>query len=373
MTLRVLVACSPGERRVAVVEDDVLIEYALDRPGMPDGVGDLHRARIGTVAPAMAGAFAVLTDAEGFLPDSEGAKGRSEGETVGVRVIRAAQGGKGPRLTARLTPAEAARVDAGSPALLLRGPNAAQRMAARYPDAEVVIDDAAVLVALRPELGRRAALVGAAFDAGIEDAVAALEEADVALPSGGRLSIHPTPALVAIDVDLGAGAGERAGKTARHVSANQAAFPELVRQIRLRALSGAILVDLAGLSARRRASLAPLLAAALAVDPGGARLLGFTALGLAEIVRPRVHPPLHELLNGPVAVGLAALRRIARDLAADPARAPATLRAAPTVVAALMRDPVALPEFARRSGHVLQLRSDPSLPATTWHCEAVGD
>ena len=105
------------------------------------------------------------------------------------------------------------------------------------------------------------------------------------------------------------------GKMAAHLAVNRAVLPALARQIRLRNLSGAILVDFAGLPARRRAALAPALHAALAEDPLRPRLLGFTALGLAEIVRPRVHPPLHELLAGPHAAGLAALRRIATEVA----------------------------------------------------------
>ena len=42
--------------------------------------------------------------ADGFLPDTEGGKGVTEGTVLGVRVTRAAQGGKGPRLTAACRP-----------------------------------------------------------------------------------------------------------------------------------------------------------------------------------------------------------------------------------------------------------------------------
>ena len=181
-------------------------------------------------------------------------------------------------------------------------------------------------------LGERVALCGVAFDEVIEDAVEALAVPDVELPRGGRLHIQPTPALVAIDVDAGSAVGGRQGKTAAHLGANRAMLPELARQIRLRNLSGAILVDFAGLPSRRRAALGPALAGALADDPVRPRLLGFTALGLAEIVRPRMHPPLHEQLAGPHAAGLAALRRIAAEVAAHPHRLP-VLRASPAIVA----------------------------------------
>jgi Ribonuclease G/E len=371
VTVRILVACNPGERRVAVVDDKdgTLMDYALDRLGAPDGVGDLHRGRIATLVPAMAGAFVALDGAEGFLPDSEGAKGRTQGEAVGVRITRAAQGGKGPRLTARLSPQEASHIGIGPPALLARGPGAVQRLAARYPDAPIVVDDPANAAALRPLLAGRLTTVATAFDADIESDVEALGEAELTLPGGMRLSIHPTPALVAIDVDAGATTAERRGKAAQQLAANQAMLPDLARQIRLRNLSGAIIVDLAGLTPRRRVGLAPAFTTALATDPLLPKFLGFTALGLAEIVRPRIHPPLHELLAGPHAAGLAALRQIAHDLHVDPRRLP-TLRASPAVVAALQQDTAALADLARRAGRALILRSDPSLPSMGWIMEA---
>ncbi|HEX3993661.1 MAG TPA: hypothetical protein VHX39_21025, partial [Acetobacteraceae bacterium] len=72
-------AWSPGEVRVAAIADGSLVDYAIWRPGAPDGVGDIYRGRVNGVVPAMAGAFVVLpgygggtssglTELEGFLP-----------------------------------------------------------------------------------------------------------------------------------------------------------------------------------------------------------------------------------------------------------------------------------------------------------------
>jgi hypothetical protein len=101
VTVSIRVATSPGEARIAVVEDNRLVDFSLWRFGTPDGVGDVHRGRIIAHVPAMAGAFVALADAEGFLPDSDGAKGLTVGTILTVRITRAAQGNKGPRLTAR--------------------------------------------------------------------------------------------------------------------------------------------------------------------------------------------------------------------------------------------------------------------------------
>ncbi len=352
-------ACSPGEVRVAAVAEGGLVDYAIWRPGRPDGVGAVHRGRIGTVVPAMAGAFVTLAGADGFLPDSAGAAGRGVGDMVTVRVVRAAQGGKGPRLA--LMPEHPG---SGPPALLQPGPNAVERLAALHRG-PVIVDDPATAALLRPVLGDRVQ-TGPAWDDALEAAVDALAEPGVALPGGLRATIEPTAALVAIDIDTASATAGREPKAAMQEAANRAALPALVRQIRLRNLSGAILVDLAGLSLRRRAALAEPFRAALATDPVGPRLLGFTAGGLAEIQRPRLHPPLHEMLAGPYAAGLAALRRVAANASA--VRPPA-LRAAPDVVSALESDPVALPALAHWLGRSLVLRSDPALASCRWVIE----
>jgi ribonuclease G len=365
--MKILVAASPGEWRVAAWGGAGLEDYALWRPGAPDGVGDLHRGRVIARVPAMAGAFVAIAGAEGFLPDSEGAA--SEGSVLGVLVTRAAQGGKGPRLSARLSEAESGLVGAGAPALLRRGRNAVELLAAWHEAAPVWVDDPAVVALLRPALGARVS-VGAAFDEAVESAVAALGETEVALPGGARMSVHPTPALTAIDVDLAGATADRRRKATAQTAANRALLPALAQQIRLRNLGGAILVDLGGLSARRRAALGGAVAAALAADPLQPRFLGFTALGLAEILRPRIHPPLHELLAGPHAAGLAALRHAARQIAAQPGRA-VSLRAAPCVVAALQADRAALADFSRRAGYKVGLRVDRALSPLGWELEEV--
>lgn len=352
VTASIRVASSPGEARIAVVEDGRLIDFALWRPGAPDGVGDIHRGRVTAAVPGMAGAFVALADAEGFLPDSEGAKGLTAGTILTVRITRAAQGNKGPRLSARLD----AAAD-GPVALVRRGPGPVERFAALYPDAPILVDDIGVAAAIR---GRVETPI---FDDAVADAIDALAEPVMTLPGGASLSVWPTPALVAIDVDGGAAAGR-----GKHDALNRAVIPALAEQIRLRNLSGAIVVDLAGMAPRKRVLLAPDFQTALARDPLQPKFLGFTALGLAEIVRSRIHPPLHELMSGPLAAGCAALRAVLAAFAGDPRGIPA-VRANPGIVSALQADPAALPDFIRRTGRGVTLRADPALPRDTWLLE----
>jgi Ribonuclease G/E len=361
----ILAEASPGEVRTALLLGGRLMEAWVERPARPDGVGDLHRGRVVAISAAMSGAFVALQGNEtGFLPESAASAPRQpikqavqEGQILGLRVTRAAQGGKGPRLSAVLTGAEAALISAapaGAARLVARGPCAAERLAARHPNAVIHVSGAALVAQLRPALGDRVqAQHGAVFDEEIEGDFAALSESAVPLPGGGVLHIQTTRALTALDVDSG-GAGDGLARF------NEAALPEIARQIRLRNLSGAILLDVAGLSAKRRQALLEPLCAALAPDRL-ARLVGLTGLGLVEIVRDRIHPPLAEILHTPLAEGLAALRQAARDAAARPAQR-LMLEARPEVIAGLRDLPGALEEYAALTGHGLELRSVASGP-----------
>jgi Ribonuclease G/E len=362
-----LVSVSPGERRLALLRDDRLHLAAIERPARPDGLGDLHRGRVTAVSKPMSGAFLALADGStGFLPDSEQPDRRAvtEGAILPLRVIRAAQGGKGPRLSARLTEAERTAAAGEGVAMVRRGPDSALRLAAAAKDAPVLVDDAAEAARLRRHLGvaRVTLLRGPAFDDSLEAEFDTLAGPEVPLPGGGRLLVQPLAALTAIDVDAG-GAGT-VGDAGAAMRLNQAAVAEAARQIRLRNLAGAILLDVAGLTAKRREALAEPLAAALAEDPLRPELLGLTRLGLFEIRRSRVHPPLHEVTGAPpspLTHGLAALRRAMRDAAAMPGRALA-LRAAPAVLAAVEALEGALADYAAGAGRPLQLRPDPGLP-----------
>jgi Ribonuclease G/E len=276
--------------RIALLNGDSLTEYALWNLDSPDGVGDIYTARITARAPAMAGSFLLLGAETGFLPDSAGAATLPEGGYLTVRITRAAQSGKGPRLAA------AAEPPGPKPGLIRRGPGPLLDLATRFNTAPIFIDDYALMATLRPDLGDRLTYKSNIFDAILEDEIAGLADSTAALPQGAAMHISATPALTAIDIDAGAATSENAAKPQSQLALNIAIIPELTRQIVLRNLSGAILIDFAGMKSAARAKLAPALAAALAQDPLKPHLLGFSNLGFAEISRPRIRPPLHEML-----------------------------------------------------------------------------
>jgi len=351
----ILVSVSPGERRVALLLDDVLTEAWVERPARPDGVGDVLAARVSAVSPAMAGAFLTLPDGQtGFLPESEASLSRrplkevvQEGRLLVVRVTRAAQGSKGPRVSVKRAPPLAA----SDPGLIERGPDAAQRLRMAHPDAAILADDAAEA----RRLGAK--LVPRAFDDDVEAEFETLAGSVVPLPGGGRMIIQATHALTAIDVDAGPAAG---GDRAAAQALNAAALREAARQIRLRQCAGGILLDLAGMAARDRAVLEAPLREALAPDRL-AELLGTGPLGLYEIRRARIHPPMAETLAGPLTAALALLREAAREAAHAPHRRLA-LHARPAVLQALRDLPGALEEYAAHAGHAITLQAgDPAV------------
>ena len=75
------------------------------------------------------------------------------------------------------------------------------RLAARYSNAPVLVDDPALAGRLR--LDTRVSVISKVFDEDIAEAIDALSRPVIDLPGGAKLSIWPTPALIAIDIDGG--------------------------------------------------------------------------------------------------------------------------------------------------------------------------
>lgn len=271
---------------IALLDNDVLLElYVWDRSA-PDGIGDLYTGRVDAVEKALAGCFVTLDkDISGFLPDSAGGKQLSQGQYACVRITRAGQNGKGPRLRLEDTP------PGEKIGLIARGPGPLLELAERFPNADIVLDDYAVMAVLRPTLAERMRHDSKAFDPVLEDEVTSLLDPIAPLPHGARLHITQAPAATLLDVDAAA------ASSLDPTALNKAILPEICRQIRLRNLSGGIFLDFAGLKSTQRQKLLPLLANALRPDPLAPVLLGLSHLGFAEINRRRVRPPLSETLR----------------------------------------------------------------------------
>ena len=116
------------------------------------------------------------------------------------------------------------------------------------------------------------------------------------LKSGGYLVIQPTEALTVIDVNSGkAVTGKQAEETFFRM--NMEAAKETARQLRLRNLSGIIIVDFINMKEQKhRDALMKYLGELLLQDPVKAAVIDMTKLNLVEITRKRIRKPIYELL-----------------------------------------------------------------------------
>ena len=133
---------------------------------------------------------------------------------------------------------------------------------------------------------------------GLYDVKTQLDEAlspSVFLPSGGQLHITETPACITVDVDTGLSDRIKGRKFVRDT--NLEAAQMLARQIRLRNLGGKIIVDFVRNKNRKDGQiLIDTLKVELSSDENSTSVLGFTKLGLLELLRSRRSMSLNDLM-----------------------------------------------------------------------------
>lgn len=131
----------------------------------------------------------------------------------------------------------------------------------------------------------------------LETAMEQALEKHVWLKSGGYLVIEPTEALTVIDVNTGKYTGKKT-QAETILKINREAASETARQLRLRNLSGIIVVDFIDMETEEhRAELMSLLERELSRDPVKTALVDMTRLGLVEITRKKVKRPLAEQIK----------------------------------------------------------------------------
>lgn len=344
---RVIFEDGPGERRAAFFDADKLLEIWVEPVAHPDRMGEIIAARVCAQRRELGGGFVDIgAGSEAFLQATGRHPLPPEGAMVMVQLRRPAAAGKGPRvsqtielLSAGLCLSNAAADVAvarsiGGPArrrqlrdLLapLRPANtgwvvtaagadiapdtlsqSARKLAADWHDLEgkFVGTDRPTQLRAAPDFATRlAAYAGSATidldhdgrlfeQSGAEAGLAAALDRHVRLPGGATLVIDQAEALTAIDVNA-AGAGIKA--TALDINLQAAAV--IAAEIRLRAIAGMIVIDFLRLKdAASRQRVKNALAAALAADPAGCELLGWSRGGLFEVSRPRLRPSLQDQL-----------------------------------------------------------------------------
>lgn len=117
------------------------------------------------------------------------------------------------------------------------------------------------------------------------------------LKSGGYLIIQPTEALTVIDVNTGKYDGKK-NTQETFFKINREAAIEAARQLRLRNLSGIIIVDFVNMESEdHKKKILEILSDCLAKDPKKAAVVGMTPLGLVEVTRKREQKSLCEKIS----------------------------------------------------------------------------
>lgn len=118
------------------------------------------------------------------------------------------------------------------------------------------------------------------------------------LKSGGYLVIEPTEALVVIDVNTGKYSEKKTMKETI-LKINLEAAKEIGRQLRLRNLSGIILVDFIDMEEEEdKKLLLDHLDKVVSTDPIKTNVVDITRLNLVELTRKKIQRPLYEQLAG---------------------------------------------------------------------------
>jgi len=129
----------------------------------------------------------------------------------------------------------------------------------------------------------------------VEEQIGALFKAQVNLESGGSIVINPTEALISIDVNSGKSTGQRSVEETA-TSTNLEAAQEISRQLRLRDLSGLIVIDFIDMmDLKNRKAVENVLKNAFADDRAKIQIGRISSFGLLEMSRQRMRASFLEV------------------------------------------------------------------------------
>jgi len=222
-------------------------------------------------------------------------------------------------------------------------------------------------------LGRMQRHQGPLFeDFSVEEDLDQIFEKKIPLDSGAWITIEQTEAMVVIDVNMG-NAKVHTDPQKQRFSVNSGAAREIFRQIRLRGLSGLIIIDFINMSGQKDVShktptksdisnLLGIVDNLILEDQAQIQRSNMSAFGLLELTRKSRHRSLSRQMlseGAPVATvetaALALLRRSELDAAAKPGIA-LSVKAAPAVRAWITAQPQLLNTFTRRTGSKIEIK-----------------
>jgi ribonuclease G len=206
----------------------------------------------------------------------------------------------------------------------------------------------------------------------VEEAIREAFQRRVDLPSGGYIVIEPTEALVSIDVNTGRYTG-RKDPEKTILRTNLDAAREVARQLRLRDVGGIIVCDFIDMESKaNQERVLQELRTYLNRDRARTRAFQVSELGLVEMTRQRVRPPLFQSLTEPcmhcggtgrVFTPNTVVRRIERAIrrvSVDGTERQVTIRVHPQVALHILEEEPGLLKRLEKTFHIaLDLRDDP--------------
>ncbi|MCW5774926.1 MAG: Rne/Rng family ribonuclease [Phycisphaeraceae bacterium] len=210
---------------------------------------------------------------------------------------------------------------------------------------------------------------------GVEQQISNMHAREVPLPSGGRLVIDETEAVVAIDVNSGKSRSARDAETNAYRT-NLEAADEICRQIRLRDLGGIVINDLIDMRAsKHRKAIEQRYRERLKRDRAKSTILPISGFGILEMTRQRMrgsHESVHfhecptchgrGLVQRPASVASDALRELAALLEYEQVSR-VELVVSPRVAGELLSNKRrSLSRVERRSGKHADVRVSETLP-----------
>ena len=198
----------------------------------------------------------------------------------------------------------------------------------------------------------------------VEEELDRLFDKKIPLASGAWITLEQTEAMTVVDVNM---AGARVAKdpSKQRLNINFEAAKEIFRQVRLRGISGLIIIDFINMQGKPDVSnLLAVVDNLMQNDPVQIQRSNLSAFGLLELTRkgscqPLGRQMLASMIPAPTVetAALALLRRAVGDAAAKPG-VPLVVRTAPAVKVWLENHPELIAQFRRKTGSKMDINEE---------------
>ena len=312
MTDKILINTTSTETWVAVIEQDKLNALYVEKSQSPSLVGNIYKGKVVRVVSGMDAAFVDIgLPRSGFLKRNDlllNVETKTihqllhTGDELIVQVIKDAMGEKGVRLTTKFTHSFTTPVNAKSPCLIYAETSLPLRILRDCPELhnkEIIVNSNELYQRIininadkcyDMQLYNDKVPLFACFQ--IQTEIDSVLSREVQLKSGGNLVIDELEAMTVIDVNSGAFVGYRDNR-ATFLKINLDAAQEIGRQIRLRNLSGIIIIDFINMPSKRDITqVVSILKLALSLDKTPFEISKASPFGLVVMTRKRLQPSL---------------------------------------------------------------------------------